>query len=141
MVGKHDADALQCGLQRARGVQILLTRQRVAARVVVRQNDRGGVLIERGLDDFAYADGGNRDAAPVDRHAAKRLALGVQTQKIDNLFLLAVEKRNEILPALAGGVQDIRLAAAVDEVPPLELRNQAEKLRCCLLYTSDAADE
>ena len=59
----------------------------------------------------------------MDRHAAKCLALGVQTQKIDDLFLLAVEKRNEILPALAGGVQDIRLAAAVDDLGEVFLGN------------------
>ena len=99
MVGQHNTDRLQSRLQRARGIQILGTWQRVAARVVVRQNDRGRVLVERGLDDFSHADGGRCDAPTVHRHTADGLAFCVQTQKVHDLLLLAVEERDEVLPA------------------------------------------
>lgn len=81
VVGQHNTDRLQNAICRPvrRGIQILGTRQRVAARVVVRQNDRGRVLVERGLDDFSHADGGRRDAPAVHRHTADGLALCVQT--------------------------------------------------------------
>ena len=129
VIGKDDADGVQRRLQRARGIQVFLTWKCVAARLVVGQNNGRGILIERRLNNFAYADGSGGDAAAVNRKAGDGLALRVQTQQIDDLFVFIVEKRNEVLPAFAGGVQDPRRTAAVDEMPPFELRNERDELR------------
>ena len=137
MIDQRHADRVQRRLERGGGLAVLPAREGQSARMVVRHDHGGRVVVERGLYDLPRGDGRHVDGAPVDERAVEHLALGVQTQQIHDLLRLTNKARRKILCAFVGRIEDRFHTPAVHHVPPLHLHEQQQEVGGAFAHAVD----
>lgn len=85
MIVHRDVERLARGHQAVRHGDVLCARRRISARVVVRDDERGGVAIERFAQDFARMDLDAGDAAFPHNSVRQEPVRGIEEEDAEHL--------------------------------------------------------
>ena len=124
MVGQTNAHGVQGFANPLGGPFILHRRHGYVAGVIVGQHHPSGIAGQGHPDNGPHRYARRVDAAPKQHAAVPRLIVGIETQQIDHLILLAVEMGQQIVAAVGSGIQGPGQTGPLDHVIPAQLRHQ-----------------